>query len=191
MAGCGAVPSQGTPSTLSQLHLTTWPAFGVWKLERSRENMVATRKLSFAWPSTTVCWASLYLWDCRQLLGSGDSLCSASGWMYLYVTWLEQNLWASLCPRGLLDLSRPLRPFSASLDCSSLLVLLIRSPPSQVTHHWAGRACIPFRETEPMGLELLGAPKAGPYLHITASPSLPPSDPKAQKTLPQPSARVY
>lgn len=42
-----------------QLPPTTWPGSGAWRRERSRESMVATKKLSSAWPSMTVCWGSL------------------------------------------------------------------------------------------------------------------------------------
>lgn len=42
---------------LQQPHPTTWLVCGVWRLERSRGNIAAIRRLWFVWPSTTVCWA--------------------------------------------------------------------------------------------------------------------------------------
>lgn len=63
--GCSPNPICALPPSL-QLPLTTWPGSGVWRQARSRESMAATRKLLCAWPSTTVCWASLVPGHCRQ-----------------------------------------------------------------------------------------------------------------------------
>lgn len=71
------------PAPSLQPPLTTWPGFGVSRLERSRESMVAIRKLSSAWPSMTACWVSLYPlrlhWEVRTAWHSGSKWMRLSG----------------------------------------------------------------------------------------------------------------